>query len=253
MYTQKRYKLENGPIVDYAGYSKKGHAPHNTRKPNQDGIIMANDDATNTLVLCVLDGHGPEGHDVSAAFSSRLATAMFEHDEWASDMKKACKQAISTIEQDLLENENIETEFSGTTLSMALIRDNVVTGVNIGDSRIVLAQQLNENGPLLPVAITNDHKPEDPKERERILAAGGRVFPVRYDDGVVGPDRVWLKHMDAPGLAMSRYVHAYQMQILVLYGVALNRELEIIQLSAHTLFVFAFTDLWEMRLAIEQA
>lgn len=215
MYTQKRYKLENGPIVDYAGYSKKGHAPHNTRKPNQDGIIMVNDDATNTLVLCVLDGHGPEGHDVSAAFSSRLATEMFEHDEWASDMKKACKQAISTIERDLLENENIETEFSGTTLSMALIRDNVVTGVNIGDSRIVLAQQLNENGPLLPVAITNDHKPEDPKERERILAAGGRVFPVRYDDGVVGPDRVWLKHMDAPGLAMSRYVHAYQMQILV--------------------------------------
>ena len=37
-----------------------------------------------------------------------------------------------------------------------------------------------------------------------LIAQGGRVFAVQYDDGVDGPARVWLQHMDIPGLAMSR-------------------------------------------------
>lgn len=41
-------------------------------------------------------------------------------------------------------------------------------------------------------------------EQARIEAKGGRVFAVEYDDGVDGPARVWLGHMDVPGLAMSR-------------------------------------------------
>ena len=40
--------------------------------------------------------------------------------------------------------------------------------------------------------------------KARIEAKGGRVFAVEYDDGVDGPCRVWLGHMDVPGLAMSR-------------------------------------------------
>lgn len=43
-----------------------------------------------------------------------------------------------------------------------------------------------------------------PAETERILRAGGRVFAVEYDDGIDGPQRVWLGNMDVPGLAMSR-------------------------------------------------
>jgi hypothetical protein len=41
-------------------------------------------------------------------------------------------------------------------------------------------------------------------EKQRILSAGGRVFAVEYEDGQDGPQRVWLGHMDVPGLAMSR-------------------------------------------------
>lgn len=58
--------------------------------------------------------------------------------------------------------------------------------------------------PCLP---THQHTPTSnppQKTQARILGAGGRVFAVSYDDGVDGPPRVWLGHMDIPGLAMSR-------------------------------------------------
>jgi hypothetical protein len=165
---------------------------------------MQDDPATNTLVLCVLDGHGEHGDAVSASFREQLAAEMFNHPVWATDVKKASADAIAKIEHSVIRNFRIDTEFSGTTLSMAIIRGNHLTGVNIGDSRVILARE--EAGRLAGIDITYDHKPDSPKEKERIISCGGRVFAVEYDDGIDGPPRVWLGHMDVPGLAMSRYV-----------------------------------------------
>jgi len=189
-------------VTEYSGVSKKGYAPYNPRKKNQDALVMADDPATNTLVLCVLDGHGEHGDAVSASFREQLAAEMFNHPDWTTDVKKASGDSIAKIEHSVIRNFRIDTEFSGTTLSMAIIRGNHLTGVNIGDSRVILANE--EAGRLQPVDITFDHKPDSPKEKERILACGGRVFAVQYDDGIDGPPRVWLGHMDVPGLAMAR-------------------------------------------------
>lgn len=189
-------------VTEYSGVSKKGHAPYNPRKKNQDALIMADDPHTNSLVLCVLDGHGEHGDGVSQTFRDALAHEMFNHPSWATDLKTATADAIAKCERALLRNYRIDSEFSGTTLSMAIIRGNHVTGVNIGDSRVILGHE--ENGRLAAKDITFDHKPDSPKEKERILACGGRVFAVEYDDGIDGPPRVWLGHMDIPGLAMSR-------------------------------------------------
>jgi hypothetical protein len=183
--------------------SKKGHAPYNPRKKNQDSLIMADDPTTNSLILAVLDGHGEHGDYVSAWFRDQLISEMFNHPSWTTNLQVACADAIAKVERDLLRNFRIDTEFSGTTLSMAIIRGNQLTGVNIGDSRVILGKE--ENGRIVPVEITLDHKPDSPQEKERILACGGRVFAVEYDDGIDGPPRVWLGHMDVPGLAMSRY------------------------------------------------
>jgi serine/threonine protein phosphatase PrpC len=106
------------------------------------------------------------------------------------------------VEHQVIRNFRIDTEFSGTTLSMAIIRGNTLIGVNIGDSRVILG--LEKDGKIVAEEFTHDHKPDSPLEKERILAAGGRVFAVEYDDGIDGPPRVWLGHMDVPGLAMSR-------------------------------------------------
>ena len=53
--------------------------------------------------------------------------------------------------------------------------------------------------------LSRDHKPDDPLEKEYILARGGRIDSYRDRLGnQVGPMRVWLKYEDTPGLAMSR-------------------------------------------------
>jgi len=164
---------------------------------------MADDPGTNSLILAVLDGHGEHGDYVSAWFRDQLITEMFNHPAWVNNLKEAVADAIAKVERDLLRNFRIDTEFSGTTLSMAIVRGNELTGVNIGDSRVIMGKQ-EGGGSMTPVEITFDHKPDSPKEKERILACGGRVFAVEYDDGVDGPPRVWLGHMDVPGLAMAR-------------------------------------------------
>jgi len=191
------------PVTEYAGVSKQGRAPYNPHKKNQDALIMTGDKSTNTLILCVLDGHGEHGDPVAQEFQRLLTDLMFKHKAWKTDVKQAAKDSIDEIEKKLLQNYRVDTEFSGTTLSMAIIRGNRITGVNIGDSRVIIGKD-GGDGKLVAEEFTHDHKPDTPKEKERIVAAGGRVFAVEYDDGIEGPPRVWLGHMDVPGLAMSR-------------------------------------------------
>ena len=89
----------------------------------------------------------------------------------------------------------------GTTASVvALLQGHLLVVANVGDSRVTLG--VEEGGRMTAVAVSDDHKPDLPKEKARITAAGGRVFAVEYDDGIDGPPRVWLGHMDVPGLAM---------------------------------------------------
>ena len=55
------------------------------------------------------------------------------------------------------------------------------------------------------MALSRDHKPDDPEESKVILANNGRIDSYRDQLGnQIGPMRVWLKHEDTPGLAMSR-------------------------------------------------
>ncbi len=127
---------------------------------------------------------------------------MFSNPSWKTNPGDVISKSVLKIESDLKKDSSIDTEFSGTTAVIALIVGNEITVANIGDSRVILGKK-NASG-YYPDPISIDHKPDTPAEKARILKAGGRVFAVSYDDGIDGPARVWLGHMDIPGLAMSR-------------------------------------------------
>jgi len=190
-------------VNSYGGYSKKGYAPYNPKKKNQDALIMAEDPKTRSLLLCVLDGHGEDGDKVAQSIKGKLANYLFKHREFATNVRNAITDVVAKIEGEVLRDMSIETDFSGTTFTCCLIRGNTCICANIGDSRSTIGYR-NDSGGITAVALTEDHKPDLPAEKARIEAKGGRVFAVEYDDGVDGPPRVWLGHMDVPGLAMSR-------------------------------------------------
>lgn len=141
---------------------------------------------------------------------------MFSHPSFEMDIKKAISDVVNIIEYNLLQDTTIDTNFSGTTLVLIVIRGHSMTIANIGDSRITLGKRLDSSiggspseieysgRSLLAIRLTIDHKPDIPSEKERILRTGGRVFAVEYEDGCKGPERVWLSSMNIPGLAMSR-------------------------------------------------
>jgi serine/threonine protein phosphatase PrpC len=96
---------------------------------------------------------------------------------------------------------------------------------NVGDSRAVLGCLKPKNTPLLPTetlathsshegnkiwvahGLSRDHKPDAKDEHDRIISCNGRVDPFKEPNGdPIGPARVWLKHENVPGLAMSRSI-----------------------------------------------
>lgn len=84
------------------------------------------------------------------------------------------------------------------------IKSRKIICINLGDSRTVLARY--ENGKYTAINLSNDHKPNLKEEKKRILLNGGRIKPF-YDEKTkkfLGPDRIWIKEDDLPGLAMTR-------------------------------------------------
>ncbi|XP_024301389.1 protein phosphatase 1D [Oncorhynchus tshawytscha] len=66
---------------------------------------------------------------------------------------------------------------SGTTASVVVIRGNRMYVAHVGDSAIVLGVQDDLTDQFIKaVEVTQDHKPELPKERERIEGLGGSVI-----------------------------------------------------------------------------
>lgn len=68
----------------------------------------------------------------------------------------------------------IDCEFSGSTACVALIRSKSLRVAWVGDSRGVLGTK-TPSGTYTAIAMTADHKPTSPAEKERILASSGRV------------------------------------------------------------------------------
>lgn len=100
-------------------------------------------------------------------------------------MKDAIKKGFEAAESEFLNNyamgKNAEVlDRSGSCAVVSLIvgkiniviLDNICYIANVGDSRAVLSL----DGGKDVIQLTNDHKPNDPLEKKRIIEAGGKVY-----------------------------------------------------------------------------
>lgn len=209
---------------------------------------MAEDPRTNSLLMVCMDGHGKCGERVSEYVKNALRERLFKSDLFSNNIEGAIRLLLCEIELELFQQPERYSDMSGTTLCLAVIRDNKVTVANIGDSRIIVSRARSTSSSSSPgskLSLTSagdessesseeevdidtmrkrrrrsvcvqslsfDHKPDVRQEYERVIASGGQVFSVRFPDGTVGPPRVWLGDVRFPGLAMSRSIGDFIIQ-----------------------------------------
>lgn len=202
------------PVVDSFGhYTQTGFIPGNPGKVNQDSYFEHCNFANypDLFLFGVCDGHGFYGGEVSGFIKQRLVALLAQDPVLYSNPKKALMSNILRCNQELSQL-NVDVNFSGSTLVLVLIKGNLLYCANVGDSRALVARQINDNPDRsstgrhwMSIALSRDHKPDDRSENLRIQKSGGRVESYQDENGnPVGPARVWLKNQDLPGLAMSR-------------------------------------------------
>ena len=107
------------------------------------------------------------------------------------------------VHEELMKS-SFDCHLSGSTACAMLFDSKKIFCANVGDSRAVLYSLVKKtNFKIIP--LSEDHKPGLPNEKKRVESVGGRVEPILGPQGQwLGPDRVWMKNEDTPGLAMSR-------------------------------------------------
>lgn len=107
--------------------------------------------------------------------------------------------------------------YSGTTaVTLVVVKESLIVA-NAGDSRcIVYRTNQNPSSALWDAeCLSRDHKPNLAGESERIISKNGRIDSFKDSSGNnLGPMRVWMKHEDIPGLAMSRSLGDYAAKAL---------------------------------------
>ena len=206
---------ESKKIVRIESICKKGFSGPGVKKTNQDNFFIYNNflNNSNNIFMGVCDGHGSCGHDVSAYLVNNLpqnlnANLLKEQYEDITKInldeisKFICSSFVET-NTNLSNDDRVDSTFSGTTCSALIYSPERIISANVGDSRCVLGKF--DGKTWRAKNLTRDHKPNEPDEMKRIVDNGGRVESYKDDDGeFVGPERVWLKEDDIPGLAMSR-------------------------------------------------
>ena len=125
----------------------------------------------------------------------------------------AMYNSVIRAQYQLERNAVFNVQLSGTTFTSGFFSGNQLFTSNVGDSRVILislddgpgSTQMANGQNILAKGVTVDHKPDTPKEKQRVLARGGKVAQAQDWRGrFSGPQRVWVKNINSPGLAMSR-------------------------------------------------
>lgn len=186
--------------------TRQGYIPGNPGKVNQDAYIcvekVLGDPAMSLFAVC--DGHGVNGHDVSAYLKTRLPKAIMQEPGCKQHPGRSLAQSILRLNQEMLTG-TVDVSMSGSTCIAVVLRNEHLWCANVGDSRAVIGRRTGAQWSAVP--LSRDHKPDLRDEAERIFKAGGRVAAYQDEEGnPIGPARVWLRHIDTPGLAMSRSI-----------------------------------------------
>lgn len=149
------------------------------RREMEDTHIMESL-AQDHFIFGVFDGHGGVG---AAEWVEReFAPLLRDSSEWLTymasqsltDLKIALTNSFARLDEDMRTFESIGN--SGCTATVVVITPLYIICANAGDSRAVMSSSQNTT-----IALSHDHKPENPDERARIEKHGGTVLNNRVN------------------------------------------------------------------------
>lgn len=204
-FSNKLFKQQGDASDDQAGLGftcRKGLKPESA---NQDSysILYVEDEFR---IYGVYDGHGKQGHDVSQFVKENMQKLIVTDKAFRTpDMPQSLHNnfvQIQSLISTLDAQKSLSATMSGTTATVAIhdLVAKTLTVSHVADSSAVLARHTDASKKKLEaIQLTIDHKPNLPKERARIEAAGGIV---RFDG--YANHRVYSRSGRYPGLNMSR-------------------------------------------------
>ena len=177
-----------------------GYSLNGVKQKNQDSFFLEKNflSKDEQFFIGICDGHGSFGDLISQYISETLPLYV------KNTTKEALIKAFEDTNNSLINNTKIDCSLSGTTCTSLIINLDKIICANIGHTRAILSRF--ENGCYNTINLSRDHKPTESDEFKRILSEGG-VIKQFYDNDkkeYFGPERIWLKNSDIPGLSMSR-------------------------------------------------
>jgi len=174
-----------------------------------------------TALFACLDGHGGEGAQVSGYGLRNLLAGVAAALQAGKSATDAVAWAFACTSSTMPHNVT-DCRFSGSTAILTVMQHTsegrLLTTGWVGDSRAVISRtrpavaspsSMPSPQQQQPVPLTKDHKPTDPKERQRLLECRAIVRPSRVINPhtgawiEVGAVRVW-DQSQIYGVAMSR-------------------------------------------------
>ena len=210
-------KITKKIIKDILPYTHVGFDGEEPKENNQDNYFIYKNFMNNKdyIYMSVCDGHGVEGHFVSDFIKETLpydisenlknCNILTEDQNEKEKIYQIIKETFIKANEKLVDNEEINSLFSGSTCVSLIYTPEKIIVPNIGDSRAVMGRLINkETNQYKAIELSRDHKPTEKDEAQRIIENDGRIQPFTEDGEFVGPDRVWIKEEEVPGLAMTR-------------------------------------------------
>ena len=131
----------------------------------------------------IFDGHGGEG--CAEYLKENFLNYLIENKNFPFDIKLSLIETFEKIEEAFFKEKcgtSLElSDRSGSCALVSIIFDNKIYIANLGDSRAIMSV----NGGTKVKSLTNDHKPNNPREFERAIKNGSKIYADDNDD----PDR----------------------------------------------------------------
>ncbi|XP_067113315.1 protein phosphatase 1D-like [Osmerus mordax] len=174
MWTETIDKEEGGQSV------AEGRVPPSFQEHGQHTV----DTRKSVAFFAIFDGHG--GGEAANFAQNNLWNILKrqrsfwskDHEEVCAALRKgfiACHHAMWKKLPEWPKTITGLPSTSGTTASVVVIRGRQMYVAHVGDSAVVIGEKENPKMPMEALEVTQDHKPELPKERERIERLGGSV------------------------------------------------------------------------------